>query len=149
MIKWYASLGLVGLVIVATTASVRSSQGGGIAMLILPSYSLSYGHFWLQRNKRKNGKMVVCTQWVMSWWILNQWMRFKYAMWSQLVSRLIYGEINLELQPEIFVSALRVVHLVFRDTFSLLGENLYSAATRDKIQEAAGVRRINTITFIW
>lgn len=61
MIKWYASLGLVGLVIVATTASVRSSQGGGIAMLILPSYSLTYGHFWLQRNKRKNGKMVVCT----------------------------------------------------------------------------------------
>lgn len=36
MIKWYASLGLGGLVIVAITASIRSSKGGGIAMLILP-----------------------------------------------------------------------------------------------------------------
>lgn len=39
--------------------------------------------------------------------------------------------------------------VIFKDTFSLLGKQLYSAATRDKMQEAAGMKRINMITFIW
>ena len=61
MIKWYASLGLGGFVIVATAASVRSSQGGGTAMLIFPSYSPSnMVASGSKETNEKNGKMVVC-----------------------------------------------------------------------------------------